>query len=209
MKEGKTYFALILVASLLLWGCTAAQTPYTELDEALKNKNVLIVYLSRTKNTKAVAEIIHKNTGGTLVELVLENPYPENYKAIVDQVVNENANGFLQVLKTKIDSIHKYDVVFIGFPTWGMQLPPPMKSFLTQYDLSGKTVIPFNTNAGYGVGSSFETVKKLCRNSKVLEGFSTKGGIERDGVLFVMEGDKEKQVEAEVKKWLEKTAKAF
>lgn len=209
MKEGKTYFALILATSLLLWGCTAAQTPSTEMDEALKNKNVLIVYLSRTKNTKAVAEIIHKHTGGTLVELVLESPYPENYKAIVDQVANENATGFLPALKTKIDSIHKYDVVFIGFPTWGMQLPPPMKSFLTQYDLSGKTVIPFNTNAGYGVGSSFETVKKICRNSKVLEGFSTKGGIERDGVLFVMEGDKEKQVEADVKKWLKKTAKAF
>jgi len=209
MKDGKTYFALILATCLLVFGCTAAQTPSTELDETLKNKKVLIVYLSRTKNTKAVAEIIHKHTGGTLVELVLENPYPENYKAIVDQVANENATGFLPALKTKIDSIHKYDVVFIGFPTWGMQLPPPMKSFLTQYDLSGKTVILFNTNAGYGVGSSFETVKKLSKNSKVLEGFSTKGGIERDGVLFVMEEDKEKQVEDEVKKWLEKTAKAF
>jgi flavodoxin len=166
MKEGKTYFALILTTFLLLSGCTAAQTPSTELDDALKNKNVLIVYLSRTKNTKAVAEIIHKHTGGTLVELVLESPYPENYKAIVDQVVNENATGFLPALKTKIESIYEYDVVFIGFPTWGMQLPPPMKSFLTQYDLIGKTVIPFNTNAGYGVGSSFETVKKLCRTAK-------------------------------------------
>ena len=174
MKEGKTYFALILATFLLLSGCTAAQTPSIELDDALKNKNVLIVYLSRTKNTKAVAEIVHKHTGGTLVELVLENPYPENYKAIVEQVANENATGFLPALKTKIDSIHKYDVVFIGFPTWGMQLPPPMKSFLTQYDLSGKTVVPFNTNAGYGVGSSFETVKKYAGTAKYWRGFLQK-----------------------------------
>ena len=96
-----------------------------------------------------------KHVGGTLVALELKNPYPEDYKAIVDQVVKENESGFLPPLKTKIDSIQKYDVVFVGFPTWGMQLPPPMKSFLNQYDLSGKTIVPFNTNAGYGIGSTF------------------------------------------------------
>lgn len=79
-----------------------------------------------------------------------------------------------------------------------------MKSFLNQYDLKGKTVIPFNTNAGYGVGSSFQTVKQLCPNSKVLEGFSTKGGIERDGILFVMEGEKAREVETDMKEWLQK-----
>ena len=138
-------------------------------------EKILIVYLSRTNNTKAIAEIIQKNVGGKLVALELEKPYPENYQQIVQQVVKENETGYLPPLKTKIDSIEKYDVVFVGFPTWDMQMPPPMKSFLHQYDLSGKTVIPFNTNAGYGVGSGFETVKELCPNSKVLEGFSIKG----------------------------------
>jgi len=204
MKERRIYFAVMLATCLVLCGCTAAQTPSTEPDEELSNKKVLIVYLSRTKNTKAVAEIIHKHTGGTLVELVLENPYPEDYRTTVDQVARENASGLWPVLKTKIDSIGMYDVVFIGFPTWGMQLPPPMKSFLKQYNLSGKTVIPFNTHAGYGVGSGFETVKTLCTGCKMSEGFSTKGGIERDGVLFVVEGEKEKLVQTEVKKWLQK-----
>lgn len=64
-------------------------------------------------------------------------------------------------------------------------------------------MIPFNSHAGYGVGSGFETVKELCSNCKVFEGFSTKGGIERDGVLFVTGGEKAKQVQAEIKKWLE------
>jgi len=166
--------------------------------------NVLIVYLSRTNNTKAIAEIINKHMGGTLIALELKDPYPEDYKAIVDQVVKENETGFLPPLKTKIDSIQKYDIVFVGFPTWGMQLPPPMKSFLNQYDLSGRTIVPFNTNGGYGIGSTFDTVKKLCPNSTVLEGFSTKGGIERDGIYFVMEGEKEKQAEQEIQKWLKK-----
>ena len=78
------------------------------------------------------------------------------------------------------------------------------ESFLHQYNLSGKTVIPFNTNAGYGVGSGFQTVKELCPGSKVLEGFSITGGIERDGIYFVIKGDKAKQAETEVKKWLQR-----
>ena len=170
----------------------------------MSKENILIVYLSRTNNTKAIAEIIQRNVGGIVVALELEKPYPENYKATVQQVVDENASGYLPPLKTKIDSIEKYNVVFVGFPTWDMQLPPPVKSFLHQYDLSGKTIIPFNTNAGYGVGSSFETVKELCPNSKILEGFSIKGGVERDGILFVMKGEKEKQAQTEVKQWLQK-----
>lgn len=169
----------------------------------LKDKKVLIVYLSRTKNTKAIADMIHLKVGGTLVALELQKPYPEDYKTIVDQVSRENETGFLPPLKTVIDSIEKYDVVFVGFPTWGMQLPPPMKSFLKQYNLKGKILVPFNTNAGYGTGSSFETVKELAPSSKILAGFSTQGGKERDGIYFIMKGEKEKQAQAEVVKWLQ------
>lgn len=179
------------------WCCAQSQKPTSD-------KNILIVYLSRTNNTKAVAEIIQKNVGGKLVALELEKPYPEDYKKTVDQVSLEQRTGFLPPLKTKIDSIEKYDVVFVGFPTWGMKMPPPMTSFLKQYDLSGKTVIPFNTNAGYGVGSSFETVKELCSGSTIPEGFSIKGGVEEEAVLLVIEGEKKKEVEVLIKEWLKK-----
>lgn len=196
------FLGLFLLTSL---GCSC-QTKNPEQPKVadVNPDKVLIVYLSRTKNTKTVAEMIHQEVGGTLVELELENPYPENYRAIVDQVARENETGFLPLLQTKIEKLDAYEVVFVGFPTWGMQLPPPMKSFLNEYDLSGKTVIPFNTNAGYGIGSGFETVKDLCPKSKVLDGFSTKGGVERDGMLFVMEGEKETEVKLEIKKWLKK-----
>ena len=172
-------------------------------DSTANPDKILIVYLSRANNTKAIAEIIRENVGGTLVSLELENPYPKDYKAIVAQVSNENETGFLPPLKTRIDNIEKYDIIFVGFPTWGMQLPPPMKSFFKQYDLSGKTIVPFNTNAGYGVGTSFQTVKELCPRCTILEGFSTKGGVERDGILFVIEGEKKKQAQLEIKKWLQ------
>lgn len=187
----------------LILVCFCMLSSFTRL-QIVSAKKILIVYLSRTNNTKAVAEIIHKNVGGTLVALELTKPYPENYQATVQQVVNENETGYLPPLKTKIDSIQQYDVVFIGFPTWGMKLPPPIKSFLKQYNLSGKTIIPFNTNAGYGIGSSFQTVNELCSHCKILEGFSTRGGVEKEGVYFVMEGEKEKQVQTEIRSWLKK-----
>ncbi|WP_187261718.1 flavodoxin family protein [Pontibacter beigongshangensis] len=202
MKRIIKLWVLVSMVVCMLPACSKAQNPPPEKEETPKDRNVLIVYLSRTKNTKAIAEMIHQKVGGTLVALELETPYPEDYQAIVQQVAQENESGFLPPLKTRIDTIQNYDVVFVGFPTWGMQLPPPMKSFLTQHDLSGKTIVPFNTNAGYGIGSSFETVKALAPNSKLLEGFTTRGGVERDGVYFVMEGEKEKQAQEEITKWL-------
>ena len=191
---------------LFISACSFSQTETVTKtqDSNFSVKKILIVYMTRTNNTKAIAEIIQANVGGTVVALELITPYPKNYKEIVSQVAKENETGFLPPLKTKIDDIRKYDLIFVGFPTWGMQLPPPMKSFLKQYDFREKTIVPFNTNGGYGIGSSFATVKALCPNSKVLEGFSIKGGVERDGIFFVIQGEKEKQAQAEVKKWLKK-----
>jgi flavodoxin len=179
--------------------------PFCDSKAQLMSSNkILIVYLSRTNNTKAIAEIIQRKVGGDLMALELEKPYPENYQQTVHQVVSENEKGYLPPLKTKIDSILNYDIVFIGFPTWDMRMPPPMKSFLHQYDLSGKTVIPFNTNAGYGTGSGFQTVKELCPNSKVLEGFEIKGGVERDGIFLSIKNERRTEAERKVQQWLKK-----
>src|SRR5687767_4397458 len=197
---------ILLASFLLISDCSSSPTKDSNANKGstLDSIQVLIVYLSRTNNTKAIAEIIQHNVGDTLVALELEKPYPENYQQTVQQVVKENETGYLPPLKTKIDSIQNYDVVFVGFPTWDMKLPPPMKTFLHQYDLKGKTIIPFNTNEGFGVESGFQTVKELCPNSKVLEGFEIKGGVERDGVYFVIKDEKAKEAEAKVKKWLNK-----
>lgn len=197
---------VLLALLFLISACSSTQTERVdaEIDADINPDKILIVYLSRTNNTRAVAEMIRKNVGGKLVAIELEKPYPENYQATVQQVANENESGYLPPLKTKIDSIQKYDVVFVGFPTWGMQLPPPMKSFLKQYDLSGKIVIPFNTNGGYGIGSTFDTVRDLCPGSKILEGYATRGGLERDGQLLMIKDEKARQTEEEVKEWLQK-----
>jgi flavodoxin len=196
--------SLTIAAFLCLFtGCTAAQRIPVKNQPQFAEKKILIVYLTRTGNTEAIAKMIRQKTGGDLIALELENPYPKDYQAIVKQVADENEKGFLPPLKTKVDT-GKYQTIFLGFPTWGMQLPPPVKSFLKRSDLNGKTVVPFNTNAGYGTGSSFQTVKAFCPKSTILEGFEIKGGIERDGILFVMEGDREQEARKKVEQWLQK-----
>lgn len=165
--------------------------------------NTLIIYLTRTNNTKAIAELIQKHLGGDMMALELENPYPEDYATIVRQVARENETGYLPPLRTRIN-LDQYDTVFLGFPTWGMQLPPPIKSFLHKYELAGKTIIPFNTNAGYGVGSGFQQIRQLCPNSTIMQGLSLKGGIERDGIYLVITGEKRRETELEVISWLRK-----
>lgn len=200
-----TFLSLMTLTTIcLLASCSRAQqSPASDQPPPIEKK-VLIVYLSRTNNTRAIAEFIHQKVGGTLVSLELETPYPADYNATVQQVARENETGYLPPLKTKIDRIEQYDYVFLGFPTWGMQLPPPVKSFLRQYSLRGKTVIPFNTNGGYGEGSSFQTVRELCPQSAVLEGFVTRGGLERDGQYLVIKEARAEEAQKEVESWLRK-----
>ena len=201
--RGLAVFWLVIAASIgLLCEASNAQSLPTSRQPESAEQRVLIVYLSRTHNTKVVAELIHARMGGTLVALELAKPYPTDYNATVRQVARENETGYLPTLKTKIDRIDQYDVVFLGFPTWGMQLPPPVRSFLRENNLEGKTVVPFNTNAGYGVGSSFQTVKELCPGSTVLDGYTTRGGIERDGEYLAIKGARAVAVQREVDGWL-------
>jgi len=203
--KSRTALSLMIVTIICLsCGCSKAQQVSPNNNSVPSERKILIVYLSRTNNTKAIAEFINAKVGGTMVPLELETPYPADYNATVQQVARENETGYLPPLKTKIEGIEQYDVVFLGFPTWGMQLPPPVKSFLRQYNLKGKTVIPFNTNAGYGEGSSFQTGRELCPQSTVLEGFVIRGGLERDGQYLVIRGARAEEAQKEVEIWLRK-----
>lgn len=201
--------AMELLLRRLLITATAALACASSLAQDLRasstataQKNILIVYLSRTQNTAVVADIIREQVGGRLEPIELQTPYPADYDAIVAQVARENDTGYLPPLKTEIQSIRAYDILFVGFPTWGMQLPPPVKSFLKRHDLSGKTVVPFNTHGGYGAGSTFQSIEQLCPKSKVIEGLSVRGGLERDGIELAIKGERRDEVARQVTAWL-------
>lgn len=116
MKRIIVLSLMIATFMCLSSGCSgqAEQFPANN-QKPVQEKNVLIVYLSRTNNTKAIAEFIQQNVGGTMIALELETPYPADYNAIVQQVATENETGYLPTLKTKIDRIEQYDYVFWAF----------------------------------------------------------------------------------------------
>ena len=125
-----TVLSLIIATIIcLLSGCSKAQQISANNKPLPSERKILIVYLSRSNNTKAIAEFIHQRVGGTMVALELETPYPADYNATVQQVARENETGYLPPLKTKIDRIEQYDFVFVGFPTWGCGCRRPLRVF--------------------------------------------------------------------------------
>ncbi|MCX7720860.1 MAG: NAD(P)H-dependent oxidoreductase [Dictyoglomus thermophilum] len=134
--------------------------------------HILIIYYSWSGNTRKIAHIIQKEVGGDIVEIIPENPYPSSYNATVEQAKKEIKMDYKPPIKTKIEDIEKYDIIFVGTPNWWSTIAPPVVTFLTQHNLSGKTIIPFITHGGGGQGRVVSDIKRLCPESKVLEPLS-------------------------------------
>lgn len=138
-------------------------------------ERTLIVYYSRTGNTRAVAEQIRTLTGGQMVEIQTVNPYPAEHRATTEQAKKELTAGFKPPLTTQVPDMAKYDVIYVGSPNWWQTMAPPMMTFLTEYDFAGKTLVPFMTHGGGGLGRTVQDMKSLCPTAKVLDGLSVRG----------------------------------
>ena len=136
---------------------------------------ILIAYYSYSGNTGKIASLIQKQTGGTLFEIIPVSPYPAGYNEAVKQAKTEIRASFHPELKTKTDNIESYDIIFIGSPNWWSTIAPPVASFLSEYDLSGKTIVPFCTHGGGGHASLFRDTAALCTHSDVSKGFEVFG----------------------------------
>lgn len=140
-----------------------------------EKKKVLVVYFSHSGNTKEIANQIKEATGADVFEIVPEKAYPTNHQAVVDLAKKEIAEGHKPAIKGKIENIEQYDMIFVGSPCWWYTIAPPVATFLSQYDLSGKTVVPFMTHEGSRMGHSLDDIKKLCPKSTVLDGLPVRG----------------------------------
>ena len=138
-------------------------------------KKILVVYFSHSGNTREIANQIHKSVGGDIFEIQAVKPYPDDYDAAVQQARQELDSGYKPALKIKFEDIKSYDLVFIGYPIWWGTFPAPVKTFLSEYDLSEKTVAPFCTHEGSGLGRSATDISKLCPHSTVIEGLAIRG----------------------------------
>ncbi|MBN2144722.1 MAG: flavodoxin [Candidatus Aureabacteria bacterium] len=136
---------------------------------------ILVAYFSHTGNTREIAGQIQKITGGDLFEIRTVKPYPEDYDTVVEQARKELDSGSRPELKTKVENIGQYDVIFIGYPNWWSTFPAPVRVFLTDNDFTGKTIVPFCTHGGGGLGKSVTHISEFCPDSTLLDAFSIPG----------------------------------
>ncbi len=139
-------------------------------------KKNLIVYFSHSGNTREIAERIQAKVGGEIFELQTVDPYPTDYNACVDQAKREIAAGHKPALKNKPPNIADYDTVFIGSPVWWYTVAPPVSTFLSEHDLSGKTIAPFCTHEGSGLSKCAVDIAKQAPGAAVTDGVAFRGG---------------------------------
>lgn len=126
-------------------------------------------------NTEVIAEMIADLTGSDLFEVETVKTYPADYYACIDEAKAELRQSARPELKAYPDSLDGYDTIFVGYPNWWGTMPMAMFTFLEHCDWSGKTICPFCTNEGSGMGSSERDLKKVCAGSTVEKGLSIHG----------------------------------
>lgn len=179
-----------LAAGLMLMACgqlLAAQP------EGQARKKPLVVYFSQTGHTENVAKEIHRLVGGDIIRIEAVKPYPDNYQKLTDLAKEEKKQMARPELKNEIPKLDEYGVIFLGYPNWWSSMPMPVFAFIEKSGMDGKTVAPFATHGGGGLGDSMADLKKEIPHAKILKPLSIRSS---DSA----KGDK---VEAEIKKWLE------
>lgn len=123
--------------------------------------------------TEYMAKVIQEETGADLFEIQTVQEYPTEYRDVTNQASQEKESGFRPELATHIDNIDQYDTIFVGYPNWWGDMPMALYSFFDEYDLSGKTIIPFNSHGGSGFSQTVNSISELEPNAEVsTEGLS-------------------------------------
>ena len=163
----------------------------------------IIVYFSRTGenyvngtikklsvgNTEIAAKLIQSKTGADIFKLVPLASYSEDYNECIAQAKDDQRRGARPELTAYPDSIEQYDTIYLGYPNYWGTMPMCVFTFLEHFDFSGKTICPFCTHEGSGLGSSIGDIKKLGPNAKV-------------GTGLAIHGAKADKSESDIDKWL-------
>ena len=154
----------ILIAYFSLWD----NAPWDEGIDTSTSASVVADESGAVGTSGYVARMIQNIVGGDIHMILAAEPYSADF----DAVVAENHQETSRPISSKVENMEQYDVVFIGYPVWATTLPQAVRTFLSEYDFSGKTVIPFCTHDGYGAGRSFSTVAELAVGSETLDGIA-------------------------------------
>lgn len=125
-----------------------------------------------TGNTGLVADMIAEAGGGELFSILTAEQYPDNYNDTIDVGQTEKGANARPKLSSQLNNLDSYDTVFLGFPNWWGDMPMAVYSFLDEYDLGGKTIVPFVTSGGSGFSGTIQAIENAEPDATVLEGLS-------------------------------------
>ena len=154
----------------------------------------LVVYYSYTGNTEKIALKLSEKLSCDILKLEPKFPFSTDYQEVVDEYQNNSISNKEVEIKDISINLEEYDEIIIGTPVWWYTISPVVVTFLKRYNLTGKKIYPFATNAGW-LGHTFPDFKKLCPNSKVENGMN---------IVFESYSDKLVTSEEEINNWIEK-----
>lgn len=172
-------------ALLLLSGAL----PINAKDNAMKT---LVAYFTRSGNTRVIAGAIHRAQASDIFEIKAAKPYPDDYEKTVERARVERDRGIEPALMQPVTEMGRYETIYMGFPIWGETAPPVIRSFLRAHDLKGKTLRPFITHGGYGLGNSLSVLASHAPGARIEP-------------VFSMEADQERRTLDRVRDWLSGT----
>ncbi len=168
------------------------ETAVEEITAEEEGERILVVYFSSANttgpdvvsgatprmddigSTVLLAQYVHDRVGGDLAPITVTEDYPEDYNSTADQALEEQNADARPGFTLAVDP-EEYDVIFIGYPIWWYRLPMILNTFFDTYDLSGKTIVPFNTHAGSRDGGTYQQIEELEPGATVLGGLAIAG----------------------------------
>ena len=126
-------------------------------------------------SVKWIADIIHDEVGGDIEPIIPSKDYPLEYDALADAAKAEVDNNERPAFEPLSVDPTKYKTVFIGYPIWWYTLPMVLETFFDTYDLSGVTIVPFNTHAGSRDGNTYNMIREREPNANVIDGIAIAG----------------------------------
>lgn len=147
-------------------------TETTTVEKTESDSKSLVVYFSKIGTTEKIANEIKDITGSDIVKIETVTPYPEDYNETVEIAQKEKTEKARPEIKITVDNLDEYDTIYIGYPIWWGTMPMAMFTFIENNNLDGKTIIPFSTHKGSGLGSSVSDLKTALPNSTIKDGLA-------------------------------------
>lgn len=161
-------------------------------NQDVQDHKVLVAYFSATGTTKGVAEHIANGLNADIYEIVPEDPYTDadlNYNDNNSRTTIEmNDPNARPAIPGSVENMEQYDIIFVGYPIWWGEAPRIVSTFMESYDFSGKTIVPFCTSGGSGIGSSASNLERLTSGATWLDGRRLNGSDSQDTVMEWVNG---------------------